>query len=85
MFIIDAHEVLPPTAAEQLFASDKSSEPVFAGKNPVVSGLDNVCVFVFVVQSVNSDFTNYGVIFIIVPVLFHPSFPFCVCVYMYTV
>ena len=68
---------------EQPFASHKSSETVpvstFAGKNPVVSGLDDVCVFVFVVQSVDSDFTNYGVIFIIVPVLSILPFP-CVCV-----
>ena len=37
----DPYKVLPPTAVQQLFASDKWSEPVpasfFAGKNPLVS------------------------------------------------
>ena len=39
----DPYQVLPPTAMQQLFASDKSFKPVpvtfFAGKNPLVRGL----------------------------------------------
>ena len=45
----DPQQVLPPTAVQQLFASDKSSEPVpasfFAGRNPLVSGFSDRCVW----------------------------------------
>ena len=59
----DPHQVLPSTAVQQLFASDKWSEPVpasfFAGKNPLVSGFSDRCACV--VQSLDSDLTDNGV------------------------
>ena len=48
----DPHEVLPPTAMQQLFGSEKSSEPVpasfFAGKNPLVSDFFDMFVYICV-------------------------------------
>ena len=42
----DPHQVVPPTAVQQLFARDRWSEPVpasfFAGKNPLVSGFSDM-------------------------------------------
>ena len=76
LFIIDDYEVLSPTAVEQVFASDKSSETVpastIAGKNPVVRGLCGVCVCVCLCVTggpVSGHFLFYSIL----------SFP-CVCV-----
>ena len=50
----DPYQVLPSTAVQQLFASDKWKEPVppsfFAGKNPLVSGASDKCACVWSTQ-----------------------------------
>ena len=62
----DPYQVFTTTALQELFASDRLSEPVpasfFAGKDPLVSGLSDQCVCVCVVYSVVCDLTDVGIV-----------------------